>query len=204
MTISMQEYYSYQFHYRPDQPNPYLSYGMLSSQAKVDARAYIDESRLSYVLNNQSNLRTKHFQGIADAISRGCSHGDEMGKAIVLPASHTRGRRYMIQNYHDSIAIHRVFEPPDFFFMFTCNSKWPEIVNSFYKHEQKPFDKSDVIVRVYHMKLDELIYDIKSRKNVWPMQCRYGAAPYYISIHAYMVCITNMILIACLRYLVKV
>jgi hypothetical protein len=37
VTMTMQEYYSYQFHYRPDQPNPYLSYGMLSSQAKVDA-----------------------------------------------------------------------------------------------------------------------------------------------------------------------
>jgi hypothetical protein len=103
MTISMHEYYSYQFHYRPDQPNPYLSYGMLLSQAKVDARACIDESRLSYVLNNQSNVCTEHFQGIVDAISRDCSHGDEMGKAIVLPASHTRGMHYMIQNYHECI-----------------------------------------------------------------------------------------------------
>jgi hypothetical protein len=51
--ISMQEYYCYQFHYRPNQANPYLSYGMLSSQAKVDARARIDENRLWYILNNQ-------------------------------------------------------------------------------------------------------------------------------------------------------
>jgi hypothetical protein len=29
MIMSMEEYYSYQFHYRPDQPNPYLSYGTL-------------------------------------------------------------------------------------------------------------------------------------------------------------------------------
>jgi hypothetical protein len=116
MRISMQEYYCHQFHFRPDQPNPYLAYGMLSSQAKVDARAYIDESRLSYILNNQSNLRTEHFQGIIDAISRGCSHGGEMGRAIVLPALHTGGRRYMLQNYHDSIAICRVFGLPDFFF----------------------------------------------------------------------------------------
>jgi hypothetical protein len=31
------------FHYRKNQPNPYLCYAMLSSQAKVDARACIDE-----------------------------------------------------------------------------------------------------------------------------------------------------------------
>jgi hypothetical protein len=37
-------------------------------------------------------------------------------------------------------------------------------MNSFYNPEQKPSDKSDVIVRVYHMKLEELIDDIKSEK----------------------------------------
>jgi hypothetical protein len=50
--ISMQDYYSYQFHYMPDQPNPFLAYGLLSSQTKVDALACIDGSRLSYILNN--------------------------------------------------------------------------------------------------------------------------------------------------------
>jgi hypothetical protein len=74
----------------------------------------------------------------------------------------------MIQNYHDSIAICRVHGSPDFFFTFTCNPKWPEIINSFYKPEQKPSDKSDVIVRVYHMKLEELIDDIKSAKMFGP------------------------------------
>jgi hypothetical protein len=54
----------------------------------------------------------------------------------------------MIQNYHDSIAIYRVFRPPYFFFTFTYNPKLPEIVKSFYKPEQKPSGKSDIIVRV--------------------------------------------------------
>jgi hypothetical protein len=85
-------------------------------------------------------------------------------KAIVLPASHTGERIYMIQNYHDSIAICRVFRPPDFFFTFTCNLKWPEIVNSFYCAEQKPSDKSDIIIRVYHMKLKELIQESNQGK----------------------------------------
>jgi hypothetical protein len=160
----MQDYYCYQFHYRPDQPNPFLAYGLLSSQAKVDAWACIDGNMLSYILNNQGNLHTEHFQGITDAINRGCSSDREIGKAIILPASHTGGTRYMIQNYHDSIAICRVFGPPDLFFTFTCNTKWPEIVNSFYSAEQKPCDKSDVIVRVYHMKVEELIQNIKSGK----------------------------------------
>jgi hypothetical protein len=40
--MTMQEYYCYQFQYRKNQPNPFLCYGLLSSQAKVDARASID------------------------------------------------------------------------------------------------------------------------------------------------------------------
>jgi hypothetical protein len=57
--MTMQEYYCYQFHYKPDQPNPFLSYGVLSSQAKVDACACIDENRLSYILNNNKNYAQK-------------------------------------------------------------------------------------------------------------------------------------------------
>jgi hypothetical protein len=128
MHMTMQEYYCYQFHYRKNQPNPFLCYGLLSSQAKVDARACIDENRLWYIIQNQKNLRMESIQGISDAVSHGCIDGDEMGKMIVLPASHTGGRRYMIQNYHDGIAICRVHGPSDFFTTFTCNLDWLEIL----------------------------------------------------------------------------
>jgi hypothetical protein len=59
-------------------------------------------------------MRIESIQGITDAISSGCISGDEVGKTIILHASHTGRRRYMIQNYHDSIAICRVHGPPDF------------------------------------------------------------------------------------------
>jgi hypothetical protein len=89
--MTMQDFY-YQVHYRRGQPNPFLCYGFLSSQAKVDARACIDEQRLWYIIQNQGNLRVENFQGISDAISRGCTNGEEIGKTIILPASHTGGR----------------------------------------------------------------------------------------------------------------
>jgi hypothetical protein len=68
--MTMHDFYCYQFHYRPNQPNPFLSYGLLSSQVKVDARACIDENQLWYILNNQSNLCVEHLQGIADTIDK--------------------------------------------------------------------------------------------------------------------------------------
>ncbi|AQK54412.1 Retrotransposon-like protein [Zea mays] len=160
--MTMQDYYCYQFHYKPGQPNQFLSYGILSNQAKVDARACIDENRLTYILNNQDKLRIENLQGISDAVSKGCINSEEMGKTIVLPASHIGGRRYMIQNYHDSIVICRVHGPPDFFVTFTCNAKWPEIIESLYHCGQKNSDAPDIAIRIFHMKLQELLQDIKS------------------------------------------
>ena len=160
--VTMQDYYCYMFHYRKDEPNPYLCYGSLSGQAKVDARACVDENRLRYIVENQADIRMESIQGICDAINRGSTEGSEMGKMTVLPASHTGGRRYMIQNYHDGIAICREYGPPDFFITFTCNPKWPEIAEAIFDPGQKPVDRNDLIVRVFNMKLEELLHDIKA------------------------------------------
>ena len=168
-TMTMQDYYRYQFHYRKGQPNLVLCYGLLSSQAKVDARAAIDENRLWYILQNQDKFRMENLQGIADAVGRGCIDGSEMGKLTVLPASHTGGRRYMIQNYHDGVAICRVFGPPDFFVTFTCNINWNEISLGILEPGQKPSDRADIIVRVYNMKLEEMLDDIRSGRIFGPV-----------------------------------
>lgn len=101
------------------------------------------------------------IQGITDAISRGCTQGSEMGKMTVLPASFTGGRRYMMQNYHDAIAICREYGPPDFFVTFTCNPKWPEITEGIMDAGQRSTDRSDIVVRVFNMKLEELLHDLR-------------------------------------------
>ena len=80
MTMQEYYYYYYQFHYRENQPNPFLCYGLLSSQAKVNARAAIDESRLQYIAQNQNNLRMESIQGISNAVSRGCTSGEDTGQ----------------------------------------------------------------------------------------------------------------------------
>jgi hypothetical protein len=168
--VTMQDYFRYRFHYRKNDANPFLCYGALSSQAKVDARACIDENRLWYIMQNQSKLRVESFQGVVDAVGRGCVNGSEIGKQTVLPASHTGGRRYMIQNYHDAIAICRVHGPPDFFTTFTCNPKWPEISEALsFEPGQKSTDRADIVVRVYNMKLEELLRDIRDGTAFGPI-----------------------------------
>jgi len=159
--LTMQDYYCYMFHYRRNEPNPYLCYGPLSTQAKVDARACVDENRLKYIMDHQADIRMESIQGICDAISRGSEQGSEVGKMTVLPASYTGGRRYMIQNYHDGIAICREYGPPDFFVTFTCNPKWLEISEAIFEPGQRPSDRNDIAVRVFNIKLEELLHDIR-------------------------------------------
>ncbi|KAL6876350.1 hypothetical protein ACP4OV_012922 [Aristida adscensionis] len=161
--VTMQDYYRYMFHYRRNQPNPYLCCGCLSSQAKVDARACIHQDRLDYVINNQPKLRADYFQGLVDTVAGGATDAESVGKRTYLPASHTGGRRYMLQNYHDAVAIARVHGPSDIFLTFTSNPKWPE-VTEFLRFEpgQKYTDRADAVVRVYNMKLEELLGDIKN------------------------------------------
>jgi hypothetical protein len=167
-TVTMHEYYKYHMHYRPNQPNPFLCYGRLSKQAIVDARAMVDEDRLSYIARNQDKLRVEYLQGVYDAIEKGLTETNQIGKRTLLPSSHTGSKRYAIQNYHDGIAICRVYGPPDLFITFTCNPKWQEIVQTLRQGEQ-PSDRPDIIIRVFHMKLQELIEDIWSGQLFGPI-----------------------------------
>ena len=177
--MTMQDYYRYCFHYRRNQPNPYLCCGRLSSQAKVDARVCIDENRLQWIIDNQDKLRVEQFQGIVDAVTNGSIDGNAVGKRMYLPASHTGGRRYMIQNFHDAVAITRVYGVTDIFLTFTCNPKWPKIAEALrFERGKKHTDMADIVVRVYHMKLQEMLGDIKSDMPFGPINA--GVLPVHL------------------------
>jgi hypothetical protein len=47
------------------------------------------------------------------------------------------------------------------FVTFTWNTNWPEILDNMFERGQSPLEISDVTVRVYHMKLEDLMHDIK-------------------------------------------
>ena len=85
----------------------------------------------------------------------------------------------MVQNYHDSMALCRAYGPPHIFSTFTCNPKWPKITQAIrFELGQKPNDRSDMVTRVYHMKLDEYITYIKNGQAFGPIQ----AGKFHISL----------------------
>jgi hypothetical protein len=137
----------------------------------VDFYSTVEGSRLKIIADHQKELRSESVQRIADAIDKGFTDADSVGGRVVVPASFTGGRRYHVMNYQDVMAICRVFGPPDLFVTFTCNTKWREIVDALrYETGQQPCDRSDLVVRVFKMKVDEFIDDIKEGRTFGPMR----------------------------------
>ncbi|XP_073266985.1 uncharacterized protein [Populus alba] len=122
------------------------------------------KERLDFIRANQENLRSEHYKGIHDAIARGDTDGSTTGK-IILPSSLTGSPRYMVNNYQDAMAICRCYGNPDLFITFTCNVNWPEIRREIKKTKgYQPEDKPDIIARVFHSKLIDMMSFIKSGK----------------------------------------
>jgi hypothetical protein len=133
----------------------------LFQQFLVDSYSTIESARLKYLRDNQQELRADMYKGLAEAILRGETDATHTGRRIVLPATFVGGTRYMIQNYQDAMAICSWAGYPDLFITFTCNHKWPEVVDFLKPYRLKPEDRPDLVSRLFKIKLDQLIKDIK-------------------------------------------
>lgn len=69
----------------------------------------------------------------------------------------------MHQMYQDAMAIVRRFGKPDLFITFTFNPKWPDIERNLLSG-QTSTDRPDLVARVFHLKLKELLKDITVKK----------------------------------------
>jgi hypothetical protein len=79
---------------------------------------------------------------------------------MILPSSFQGGECAMGQLYQDAMARVRKFGKPDLFVTFTCNPKWKEITDALLSG-QTAKDRRDLVTRVFNLKLDALVKDIK-------------------------------------------
>ncbi|KAK9055483.1 hypothetical protein SSX86_026566 [Deinandra increscens subsp. villosa] len=164
MTMNM--YYSFQLHERQDTYSLLLHGGRLFQQYIVDAYVSIEQNRLDYIRTHQSKFRTELYQGVHDAIFRGDTQGQDIGKRTFLPASFTGGPRYMYQHYQDALAICRVYGNPQYFITFTCNANWPEIQRFMQRYPKlQSQDHAEVIARIFRMKVVSMIDFLKTKKT---------------------------------------
>lgn len=101
-------------------------------------------------------------QGISNALREGSSTGKNIGVQYLLHSSFTGGRRYMVLNYQDGMAVCCEFGPPGLFCTFTCNPRWPEIADALLIEDGHVYsDRPDIVTRVFSMKQNEFVSCIK-------------------------------------------
>ncbi|XP_021992170.2 uncharacterized protein LOC110888986 [Helianthus annuus] len=164
-TVSSREFYGYRLHVRRSEAKTLHKSGRLFLTYVVDAYAQVLENDLNWYRRNQNTIRSDLYSGICDRVAEGESTSESIGRRVILPATFTGGPRYMIQQYQDAMAVCRWAGAPDLFITMTCNPKWPEITRHINATTpgMTPSDRPDIVSRVFKIKLDELIRDIKKR-----------------------------------------
>ncbi|XP_042757711.1 uncharacterized protein LOC122197560 [Lactuca sativa] len=76
----------------------------------------------------------------------------------------------MMQNYLDAMSLCKWFGYPDFFITVTCNPKWPEIKRFLANTTLNPEDRPDILSRLFKIKLDSLIKDLKKKRLLGSVQ----------------------------------
>ncbi|ONM53446.1 hypothetical protein ZEAMMB73_Zm00001d019636 [Zea mays] len=105
--------------------------------------------------DTEDRLRADLYQGLVDSMLDGDIRGEKVGKRTVLSTSFIGGPRDMRRRYMDAMALVRKFGKPDIFLTMTCNPNWDEIRRELLPR-QTPQDRPDLVVRVFHAKLQEL------------------------------------------------
>ena len=85
------------------------------------------------------------YNGFVNALLQGEINASSKGRRVIMPSSFISGPQYLIQNYHDTMAICRWAGFLDIFLTFTCNLNWPENIRIIDVLGLKPTNRSDLI-----------------------------------------------------------
>ena len=165
--MSPRTFFRFRLHTRTDEPATIMRSQRLFQQFVVDAWAVVDQSKLSWFKFNQARIRTDLYNGLADILDQGDMNLSEVGRRVILPSSYVGGDRFMQQLYQDSMALVRRFGKPSLFITFTANPKWTEIQDELFPG-QTAADRPDLVARVFHLKLLDLLDQIKNKQVFGP------------------------------------
>ncbi|XP_035842021.1 uncharacterized protein LOC110923632 [Helianthus annuus] len=160
----MREFFAYRIQERSSCYSLVLNSRRLFQQFLVDAYTMIESERLNFIRGKQKNLRSESFENLQKYKDNGKQNLSNTGQKVILPSSFTGGARFMQQNYLDAMALCKWFGYPDFFITITCNPKWPEVSRFLKDTSIRAEDRPDIICRLFKMKLDSMIKDIKDSK----------------------------------------
>ncbi|XP_074325792.1 uncharacterized protein LOC141663852 [Apium graveolens] len=139
--------------------------GHLYQQYVVDVFSCIEQARLWWLRTHQTNLRSDLYKSIVNKAVSGTTDASNVGNGFVLPANFLGSRRYMQQNFQDVLAVCHAVGHHDIFLTMTTNPLWDEILQMMkIMSGCSARDSPDVIARVFHLKLEQLLDDIRKKK----------------------------------------
>ncbi|XP_076908504.1 uncharacterized protein LOC143565409 [Bidens hawaiensis] len=167
---TMREWFAFLFQDRVVQFSPTLYSRRLLQQIMVDGYTMIESERLCYIRSKQKELRSVTFENLKSLKDKGYSDVSKVGQRIILSSSFIGGARYMMQNYLDAMTLCKWYGYPDFFITVTCNPKWPEVQRFLKDTSLNADDRPDILCRLFKIKLDSLIKDLKDNHVLGKLQ----------------------------------
>lgn len=167
--VSCMDYYAYRLQIRVNECNHLHYCRSLFNQYIVDMYVKVESERLLFIRLNQTKLRVENYIHLQDAINRD-GNAANVGQMVILPSSFTGGPRYMHERTQDAMVYVRNFGRPDLFITFTTNPKWKEVTEALLPG-QNAQDRPDIIARVFHLKVKQLIEYLTKGQMFGPHLC---------------------------------
>ena len=121
--------------------------GVLFNEWAIDMFSRMEDEKLSFVRHGWKPQQ----QAKRSEVER---HGKASGR-VKLPNSHVGSTRWKRVQLANAWSILTELGVPTLFITFTCNPKWPEILEHL-KPGQTAADRPDIVSRVFKLKLDAL------------------------------------------------
>ncbi|XP_076946232.1 uncharacterized protein LOC143617607 [Bidens hawaiensis] len=166
----MREFFAYRCQDRVNVFSLPLNARRLFQQLLVDEYTMIESERLFYIRNQQKKLRCETYENLRSLKNQGKNVVSKIGQRVILPSSFTGSSRYMLQNYLDAMSLCKWYGYPDFFITITCNPKWPEVKRFLEDTTLKAEDRPDILCRIFKIKLDAMIKDLKDNAILGKVQ----------------------------------
>ena len=114
---------------------------------------------LFWLRTNQTTIRAELYNNVCDAIHRSDSQQLSIGRSVILLPSFIGSDRDFHKRFQDAMAIVRHYHKPDLFITFTINPNCKELMDELIG-DQKPFERPDLVARIFNTKLKSLIKDL--------------------------------------------
>ncbi|XP_072073799.1 uncharacterized protein [Arachis hypogaea] len=149
-TITLRQFFAFRLQKRTGESPLIMRSKRLFQQFLVDAYTMVESEKLKFFRCKQPQLRVDKYKCLYESLINGDVDAARLGKRIILPSTFTGGPRYA--GY------------PSYFITMTCNLEWDEIRREVTPIGLKAEDRLDILCRVFKIKLDGLIDDLKEEK----------------------------------------